>query len=225
MKDMENIRAVAKLKPDYMGFIFYEASPRFADIYTVKTIIPELHKQGIKSVAVVVNEAIERVKVLAVSDFAAIQLHGKETPSYCKELADFRKALHLSFEIIKVFGVDDDFNFEETKPYLPYCDYFLFDTKSPQHGGTGQQFDWKILSRYQQEKPFFLSGGIGVEEIENGKWGVESENENQNESKNGKWKMENGKWMHGLDMNSKLEVAPGMKDIEKVKRVLENINR
>lgn len=206
MKATENIRAVAKLKPDYMGFIFYEASPRFADIYTVKNLIPELMNQGIKPVAVVVNEAIERLKVLAVSDFAGIQLHGKETPSYCKELVDFRTALHLSFEIIKVFGVDEEFNFDETKPYLPYCDYFLFDTKSPQHGGTGQKFDWKVLSRYQQEKPFFLSGGIGLKEIENGEL-----------------KIENGKWLHGLDLNSKLELSPGMKDIEKVRRATEII--
>ena len=209
MKDIENIRAVAKLKPDYLGFIFYEASPRFADIYTIKTLIPELVNQGIKPVAVVVNEAIERVKVLAVSDFAGIQLHGKETPSYCKELADFRTALHLSFEIIKVFGVDEEFNFDETKPYLPYCDYFLFDTKSPQHGGTGQKFDWQVLSRYQQEKPFFLSGGIGIEEME--------------KIENGELKIETGKEFQGLDLNSKLEIEPGMKNIEKVRRTIEII--
>ncbi len=201
MKDTENIRAIAALKPDYMGFIFYSTSPRFADLATVQALIPELINNGITPVAVMVNEEIETVKALIQTGFTAVQLHGQESVAYCQQLVDFRATHHLPVEIIKVFGVDSEFDFEQTSAYTAVCDYFLFDTKSPKHGGTGQKFDWNILSRYQQQKPYFLSGGIGLEEIENGKW-----------------EMGNGEWMYGLDLNSKLELAPGIKDVELVKQ-------
>lgn len=184
MKEPENIRAVAALQPDYMGFIFYEGSPRFVDENTVKSMLPELERTGIETVAVLVNASLERANEICQYGFHTLQLHGQESPEYCAELAD--KA-----HIIKAFGLDEHFDFDLLKAYEPVCDYFLFDTKSPQHGGTGKQFDWSLLNNYTGNKPYFLSGGIDAVAIRELKATAQC---------------------HALDLNSKFEQEPGKKD-------------
>jgi len=146
MKFVENIEQVSGLYPDYMGFIFYEKSKR-----NFEGVIPKLPK-SIKKTGVFVNEYPEiLVSLVEEYQLEAIQLHGDETITYIKQI----KTYLPSVEIIKVFGIKDEFNFELLKPFLQVVDYFLFDTKGKERGGNGYQFDWSILEAYPYEKPFF----------------------------------------------------------------------
>ena len=181
MKFVENIEQVAALQPDYLGFIFYEKSKR-----NFEGIIPELPK-SIQKTGVFVNEYSEIV-ISLVEEYKldAIQLHGDESSEYVKELQNQlaeRRVLFIEenkhqkkkknkhfisnegVKIIKVFGIKDEFNFDALKSYLEFVDFFLFDTKGKERGGNGIQFDWAVLEKYPFEKPFFLSGGIGLKDI------------------------------------------------------------
>jgi len=217
MKYVENIQEVAGLQPDYLGFIFYEKSKR-----NFEGIIPELPK-GIKKTGVFVNEMLEIV-ISMVEEYRleAIQLHGDESVVYIEELRKQlaeRKALFTeenkqikkkknqhyisenTVEILKVFGIKDAFDFDVLKPYLEVVDFFLFDTKGKERGGNGTKFDWRVLENYPFDKPFFLSGGIGVTDVE----------ELQ--------KLSNSELpIYALDVNSKFESAPGKKNIEELKK-------
>lgn len=222
MKYVENIQDVAALQPDYLGFIFYEKSKR-----NFEGIIPELPK-SIKKTGVFVNEILEIV-ISLVEEYGldAIQLHGDESVKYVedlkKQLAE-RRALFIEenkhirkqknkhvisdekVEIIKVFGIKDQFDFNILKPYLEVVDYFLFDTKGKERGGNGTKFDWKVIEKYPFEKPFFLSGGIGLEDVE----AVQ--------------KISNSDLpIYALDINSKFESEPGKKKIEELKKFKNNV--
>ena len=192
MRDETNILQVASFVPDYMGFIFYPASPRYVgDSFEVPA---DLHP-SITRVGVFVNEStnviLEKIKRHAIK---YVQLHANETAAQCQELRD--SGVH----IIKVFSVDDSFDFQSTKPYVPVADFFLFDTKGKFHGGNGTAFNWEILKHYDQEVPFFLSGGLTSAHLD-----TISELQYMN--------------LHALDLNSGVEQVPGLKDIEKVKAV------
>ena len=153
MRDAENISELIKLKPDYMGFIFYEKSKRFVSNF------PEIEiPSEIKKVGVFVNETIDEVIEIAEEyELGAIQLHGNESPEYCEEL----KVLMIrDVEIFKAFSVDDSFDFSITEAYQKMCDYLLFDTKGKEYGGNGVKFNWQVLDSYKGETPFLLSGGI-----------------------------------------------------------------
>ncbi|AFD06361.1 phosphoribosylanthranilate isomerase [Solitalea canadensis] len=194
MKHRDNIIEVATLQPDYLGFIFHPGSPRFVDDLSVLKAVPA----SIKKVAVFVNESLEKVMdLVAQYDFDAVQLHGSEKPDYCSQLKS------PTVEVIKAFGVDESFDFNQLKRYKDACDAFLFDTKSAQYGGTGLAFNWQLLKQYDQSKPYFLSGGLGIE------------NSNDIASFNS-----SGGNIGTLDFNSKLEVSPGLKDVEKVREVI-----
>ncbi|TXD46669.1 phosphoribosylanthranilate isomerase [Polaribacter sp. IC073] len=222
MKYVENIQEVAALQPDYLGFIFYEKSKR-----NFEGIIPELSK-AIKKMGVFVNEYPEIV-ISLVEEYSldAVQLHGDESVEYVrdlkKQLAE-RRALFIEenkqiqkkknqhyiadneVEIIKVFGIKDEFNFDDLKPYLAHVDFFLFDTKGEERGGNGTKFDWTVLEKYPFEKPFFLSGGIGLEAVEE----VQKI-------------MKLNLPIYALDVNSKFETAPGKKNIEELKKFKINV--
>lgn len=192
MKYIDNIKSIGDLKPDYMGFIFYEKSKR-----NFEGIIPELPK-GIKKTGVFVNEYIEIV-VSLVEEYKleAIQLHGDESVEYIQEL---RTHLPKKVEIIKVFGIKDNFDFSLLKSYEDEVNYFLFDTKGKERGGNGVKFDWSVLKKYPFSKPFFLSGGIGLKDVQ----------EIQ--------KIKNtGLPIYAVDVNSKFEKKPGFKNIKEVK--------
>ncbi|WP_303318427.1 phosphoribosylanthranilate isomerase [Flavivirga abyssicola] len=212
MKYEDNIIQVANLQPDYLGFIFYKKSTRHFN-----SNIPEL-PESIKKVGVFVNESLEDViEQINTHQLQAVQLHGKETPEYCDALrhhAELVSASHkknpkqVLVEIIKVFSIKDEFNFEVIKPYEDVCDYFLFDTKGKLPGGNGYTFDWDVLNQYPSTKPFFLSGGIGLEQIEDIK----------------KFKQSKAsKYCYALDVNSKFEIEPGLKSIEKLKEFRNNV--
>jgi len=196
LKDPENIKAVSALNPDYMGFICYAPSPRYISGLlpgTLETIPPTVHKT-----AVFVNESAETIhNLINTFGFDAIQLHGNESPEFC---ASFRPKV----TVFKALGIDGDFDFNQLNKYAGKIDFFLFDTKTPIHGGSGKSFDWALLNKYDLNVPFFLSGGISIENLEN----VNNINHPQ---------------FYGIDLNSKFEIAPGLKDIEKLEKAFEII--
>ena len=189
MKYSENILEVAQLKPDYMGFIFWKKSSRYFDGQ-----IPELPK-SIKKTGVFVNETVAIiVEKIIENNLQAVQLHGKESADFCLNLkSEFSKNNLDNIEIIKVFSVANDFDFERLMPFENLCDYFLFDTKGKLPGGNGTTFDWNVLKHYPSSKPFFLSGGIGLEEIA----AVEEI-------------IKTNLPVYAIDVNSKFEIEPGL---------------
>jgi len=189
MKYPENILEVGSLLPDYMGFIFWEKSTRCFD-----GEIPKL-QESIKKVGVFVNaSSAEILDNIKRHDLQAVQLHGNESVEFCESLKNNVPKL---IEIIKVFSILDTFDFEELKPFEHVCDFFLFDTKGKLPGGNGTAFNWKVLQNYPSNKPFFLSGGIGIEEIE-----AINEISNTNLP------------LYAIDANSKFEIEPGLKNVE-----------
>ena len=187
MKYPENILEVGALLPDYMGFIFWEKSARYFNGQ-----IPELIKT-IKKVGVFVNESVENiVEKINKHDLQAVQLHGKESVEFCQDL---KSKIDTKIEIIKVFSADENFDFEIIKPFESVCDYFLFDTKGKLPGGNGTTFDWTILKKYNSDKPFFLSGGIGINELK----AIEEISKSNLP-------------IYGVDVNSKFELEPGLKN-------------
>lgn len=189
MKYPDNILEVSKLHPDYLGFIFYEKSSRFfdADIPKIPT--------SINKVGVFVNANVKYIESkIKIHHLDLVQLHGDESPEFCENLQK------IGIKIIKVFSIDDDFDFEILSKYENVCHYFLFDTKGKLPGGNGFAFNWQILEKYKSTKPFFLSGGIGIEEIEKIK--------NLNLP------------IFAIDVNSKFELKPGLKNIELLKNII-----
>ncbi len=191
MKYQDNIESVAALQPDYLGFIFYKETPRHFD-----TKIPEI-PEGIKKVGVFVNEDVSTV-IEKINEFKldAIQLHGEEAPYYCSILRS-TNLLSKPIDIIKVFSIKDEFNFEVLEAFENVCDYFLFDTKGKLPGGNGYRFDWSVLNDYPSTKPFFLSGGIGIDQIDDIKKFIASKA---------------SKYCYAIDVNSKFETEPGLKN-------------
>ncbi|KIO75633.1 N-(5'-phosphoribosyl)anthranilate isomerase [Pedobacter lusitanus] len=186
MRERGNIAEVVALQPDYIGFIFYPASKRF-----IGDLDPQLIKNipaTIKTTGVFVNEELEIVKnAIMKYDLKAVQLHGQESASYCQ-------ALKGTTEVIKAFGIDADFDFSKLDDYEAQVDYFLFDTQTPDHGGSGKTFSWQLLGSYKNRKSYFLSGGIGIEQLA----GLEQIKDER---------------LYAIDVNSRFEVSPGLKDI------------
>ncbi len=201
MRDPFNIKEIASLHPDYLGLIFYEASPRF-----VKDEIGNLPK-GIKKTGVFVNASEEYLlEKVQKYDLSAVQLHGEESPAFCSGLKKAFSEAHFDIELIKVFGVAEEFDFDHLHPYEGIVDLFLFDTKGKNKGGNGITFDWEVLKKYSSPTPFFLSGGIGPEEVS------EIKKLYRHFEKNAQTNL-----FYGIDVNSKFETAPGLKNREKLK--------
>ncbi len=201
LKYPENIEAIMAMKLQYMGFIFYEGSKRYVGKDFDKNIILNIKKEGIEPVMVTVNMPLKDIINFAqLYHFTTLQLHGSESPEYCQTLKE------KGFIIIKAFGINEAFDFESLKAYVPYIDYFLFDTASALHGGTGLKFNYDLLKAYKEHIPVFLSGGISAGDIENiGK------------------QMPKSFPLYAIDANSKLEIEPGLKDIYEVKNIIQNI--
>ncbi len=201
MKEEENLQDLLELQPDYVGFIFYENSPRFMGETLDAEVIKNVPKDT-KKVGVFVNASINQiVQVVKTYGLDFVQLHGDEMPDFCRSL-QFK-----GINIIKAFRVDETFNFTQLNNYKPVCDYFLFDTKAAAYGGTGTAFDWSLLERYDNEKPFFLSGGIRLEDAETIL----------------DLKEKTGLRIHAVDINSKFETQPGLKNIEAVREFIQRL--
>jgi len=193
MKYSQNITEIENLFPDLMGFIFYEKSKRFFNQ-------PEINLNNkVKRVGVFVNENIQEIKnKIKKYKLDYVQLHGEENVNFCNTLQPFVK-------IIKVFKIDYNFNFKKTEEFEEVCDYFLFDTKSQLHGGSGKKFDWNLLKNYNCKKDFFLSGGIDISDIEEIK------------------KIVNSYPIAGIDINSKFELDNLEKDKEKINLLIKKL--
>jgi phosphoribosylanthranilate isomerase len=198
-----NIREVADLSPDYLGFIFYPGSPR-----DYSGEIPNL-PGNIKKVGVFVNADIEHlVQLVTAYDLDRIQLHGEESQEYCRKLKKSLEDDGLGEVLLwKVFRIKDHFDFERLKPYESFVEAFLFDTKGLTRGGTGQRFDWGILGEYPSDKPFILSGGIGLNQVEEIKEILATDLP-----------------ILGIDVNSMFEKEPGRKDIIKLKKFIHELS-
>lgn len=195
MRDKANLAELIELKPDFIGFIFYDKSPRYVGDLLDENLVRSISKP-IKKVGVFVNSNPDYILRIAKKyDLQYVQLHGRETPDFCRNLKS------RGVNVIKAFSIDEAFNFASLNNYKPHCDYFLFDAKGTDPGGNGVAFDWDILKRYQDsEKPFFLSGGLSLENIAQVN--------------------ELGIKIYGLDVNSKFETAPAVKDIEKLRQLI-----
>jgi len=194
MRNEENLKDLVLLKPDFIGFIFYKKSKRWIE-HPVQISYPNKTKK----VGVFVNEAIDEL-LAKIQQFELdfIQLHGDETPAYCKKLKQIELLRKNGVELIKAFSVDKDFNFDKVEAFAPHCNLFLFDTKGEDYGGTGRKFDWSVLKSYKGSTPFLLSGGISLGDVEE----IRS--------------MKHSSFV-GVDINSGFEKAPAMKNIEMIK--------
>ncbi|MEO6523664.1 MAG: phosphoribosylanthranilate isomerase [Mucilaginibacter sp.] len=191
LRNPGNIEAIAELKPDYMGFICYDKSPR----YVSETLAQALRNvpDGVTKTAVFVNESKEKIgQHIANFGFNSIQLHGDESPDFCTYFRD-------KVEVIKAFGIDDSFDFTKLDDYTNSVDLFLFDTKTVGYGGSGKAFNWDVINKYTLNKPFFLSGGISLDNLE-------------------QIKQIKHPAFYGVDLNSKFEIEPGLKDVQKLEQ-------
>ena len=185
MKDADNIKEVAKLSPDFMGFIFYSGSKRFVGN---DFIMPEMPAE-IKKVGVFLNDSVENILVKVKKyKLDVVQLHGDESSDLCRQM-------QKNVAVIKAFGIDEHFDFSLLNGYEDCCDYFLFDTKTKEYGGSGKSFDKNILKNYKSSKPYFISGGIDSIPVLNTQYPIP----------------------FSIDVNSKFETSPGLKDINKLK--------
>jgi len=192
MRDPVNITEVASLEPDYLGFIFYPQSKRY--IGNLPAAVLKAIPETICKTGVFVDEQLHQVQEYILKyKLSAVQLHGDECPNYCKALKKQLPAVSL----IKAFGLNENFDFRILKPYQKVVDYFLFDTQTPERGGSGKSFNWSILRNYTLDVPYFLSGGIGLESLED-------------------LQLLNEKHLYAIDVNSRFETAPGLKNIEKL---------
>ncbi len=194
MRNASNIKDLTTLNVDYMGLIFYPKSSRYVSQIPIVDV-PE----RIKKVGVFVNASSDEVLQKAKEfQLDYVQLHGDETPRFCQEIQQ------KNIPCIKAFRISEDFDFNSLKEYSNTCDYFLFDAKGKAYGGNGISFNWNLLKKYTLNKPFFLSGGIGLQDIK-------------------KIKKIKHPQLHGIDINSKVEKSAAMKDIALVKKITEEI--
>jgi phosphoribosylanthranilate isomerase len=198
IREPENMLEVANLKPDLMGFIFYPVSPR----YVAKILNPEIFTRfppGIRKVGVFVNTDFDVINgTIRKYSLDMVQLHGDESPETCRRLSE------TGIHVIKSFNIKDSNGFKLCAKYISCTNYFLFDASTSKYGGSGYKFDWKILNKYELGHPFFLSGGITPVDVYNI---LEITNPT----------------FYGIDLNSKFEVKPGLKDIKILKKFMYDV--
>lgn len=216
MRDGENIRQVSALGVDWIGMIFWSKSPRNVTmIPTHAGIIPDRAPAATasggsaavpKRVGVFVDEMPQNIITRAVNfHLDLIQLHGHETPTLIHNLRrTLDPDLRPGIQFIKALSIGSAADLAAYKDYEDYVDYFLFDTKCPTVGGSGKQFDWTVLEAYDGKKPFLLSGGIGPNDAER-----------VNQFKHPQ--------LVGIDLNSRFETAPGLKDVDALRLFLSQL--
>lgn len=216
--DSNNALEVASLLPDYVGFIFYKKSARYYQgpaIALPKTV---------QKVGVFVDASLKEILQKIVDhNLNAVQLHGEESAEFCNSLKQqFLKSkknttsgsstkndgANPEIKIIKAFPVNDAFDFSQLDPYQSSCDFFLFDSKGPLPGGNGYTFNWHLLTDYVLQTPYFLSGGIGPSELHNLYQFLDHPASN---------------FCYGIDVNSKFETAPGIKNLEALTTFKKNL--
>ena len=197
MTDIDNICRILFLEPDYMGFIFYPKSPR----YVVDKLNPDLLSvipDTVKRTGVFVNASEREIReAITTYGLQAVQMHGTEKPRHCAQIKD------LGVEVIKAFHIEDEHDFENLTEYTEVVDYYLFDTKTPAFGGSGARFDWQLILRQPLRMPWILSGGIGLDDIAEA--------------------VQTGATM--VDLNSRFETAPGVKDYDMLSKAIRQIRQ
>lgn len=192
--DMEGLLSV---NLDYLGFICYSRSKR----WIAESTIAQKKYGKAKKVGVFVNEELDRViEIAKKNNFDMLQLHGDELPEYCNQLKK------IGYQVIKVFGVEEGFDFNTTIDYEKVANYFLFDTKGEQRGGNGYPFNWDKLQEYHGNTPFFLSGGISPESVT-------------------AIKKVNHPMLFAIDINSRFEISPGKKEIAQIRNFVNEIRK
>ena len=215
MRDAQNIREVSQLGVDMIGMIFYPKSPRYVEMQSSHAgIIPDYAKEdiNIKSsksparVGVFVDDMVQNIVTRVVNyHLDYVQLHGNEPREMCENLrSTLDPDIRPGIKIIKAISVSDASDIQKYKEYVGAVDLFLFDTKCKTVGGSGQQFDWQVLEQYDGEVPFLLSGGIGPDDASR----LHAFHHPQ---------------CIGIDLNSRFEIEPGVKDVEKLKGFLNEI--
>jgi phosphoribosylanthranilate isomerase len=195
MRDATALAEVAAKAPDFLGFIFAPASPRFVGEALAPARVRNL-PPNIWRVGVFVNEKTDNILATAERfGLSAVQLHGQETPDQCAELNQ------AGLLVMKAFAVGQAVDFAALLPYVPHCDFFLFDTKGAAPGGNGAIFDWGLLSDYNLPVPYFLAGGLGLEHA----------------AELAELRLPG---LVGVDLNSGFETAPGVKDARRVGQML-----
>ncbi len=201
MREQTNIEQILALEPDFIGFIFYDKSPRYVGEGLDEEFIRNI-PQNIKKVGVFVNSLPNYIlSMVKKYDLQYVQLHGNELPDFCRIIRQ------KGVSVIKAFQIDESFNFGMLTNYKPHCDLFLFDTKGKQPGGNGVSFDWSLLQKYDREKPFIISGGIRLENLEEIA------------------ELTKTLPVYAVDINSRFEVSPGHKDVGKVKEFMQLIKK
>jgi phosphoribosylanthranilate isomerase len=189
----DNFQEVLALNPDFAGLIFYEKSPRYAAESNIAALKQKYN--GVRKTGVFVNENYDKIsEIIAEYNLDFVQLHGSETPEFCAKMRE-------KVPVIKAFGISSKADLLAAQNYVQCVDYLLFDTKTKDYGGSGLKFDWEMLEDIVFEKQFFLSGGISLEDLEVVK----------------KMKIRN---LAGVDLNSRFEDAPGVKNIEKLQQAI-----
>lgn len=192
MADRQNLEDLINIKPDFIGFIFYQKSPRNINEPEIILSVP----QTINRVAVVVDKSLQEIEnIIKNYNVNVIQLHGNESPDFCNQVNN------LGVKTIKAFAVDNNFNFDIIKNYN--TNYYLFDTKGEKVGGNGTKYNWEILKQNKIDKPYFISGGITLNDAQ--------------ELKN------NFSDVFAVDINSKFEIKPGFKNIAAIEKFKNNI--
>jgi phosphoribosylanthranilate isomerase len=197
MKYQQNVNDISALPIDYMGFIFYPSSPRFVGELD-RNILNNIPNH-IQKVAVFVNSSVGEIcSIVEQYQFDLVQLHGKESVEDCKYLYEQK------INVIKAFSINEKFSFSNIESYTPFCNYFLFDTATNLYGGSGKQFNWNLLENYNYDTPFFISGGIGLSNIESALQFKHSK-------------------LFALDINSKIEDSAAFKNIDQAKKIIQKI--
>lgn len=200
MRVPANVSGVMAVNPDFVGFIFYPKSKRFVGFEPLPAVLSVV-TDSVKKVGVFVDEIPEKVlSVCADWNLEAVQLHGEESPEFCKQLKQ------RGLIVIKAIPVDESFDFASLETYHGICDFFLFDTKSQLHGGTGKKFNWQLLNNYKLDIPFFLSGGIGPDDVN----ALRELSHRQ---------------LIGIDINSGFEISPALKDIDKIGKFISELRQ
>ena len=196
MREAQNIAEVALLTPDYMGFIFYDGSQRFAGSLAPESL--DTLSSVTKRVGVFVNATADYIsETIKKYSLDFVQLHGSESPELCA-------ALRQQTGVIKAFGISEADDFKNVEQYEGYCDFYIFDNKTPNHGGSGNKFDHSLLHTYTGRTPYLLSGGITPEDAHLLLAFEDSR-------------------LIGFDINSRFEITAGIKNPLQIKKFMETI--
>ncbi len=197
LKHPHNIKQIVDSNIDFAGFIFYDESKRHVNRHTLNFL--KTWNTKVLKVGVFVNHDLDQVKsIVKTYSLDFVQLHGDETPEYLANLT------HDNIKLIKAFQINPDFNWDILADYQPFVKYFLFDTPTPSYGGSGKHFNWELLRQYYLDTPFFLSGGIGLQDV----------------SLLQKLNMPN---LYAIDVNSQFELKAGLKDSAKLNQFVNKI--